>query len=193
MTSGKFENSRLFQTIRNGGGLFKEMAKVLPVSIVITIIIWIVLRIISKKCSAESKIKQIVDERKNWILGLGSYVSILIQMGILSRPIGSEKAIKWIPFQTPGGSNLIFLYALANLVIFIPFGILVPKVFHGVNAWWKIFLVAFVASLCIEVIQYVLACGVSEVEDVIMNVAGGVVGYVVVRGIKTKNHNIDIE
>lgn len=105
----------------------------------------------------------------------------MVQVGVLSRTLGTMRTIVWVPFRTPGGDNLIVLYALANLVLFIPFGVLVPKVFHSVNAFWKIILVTLVTSVCIEVIQYVLACGYSQVEDVIMNVAGGVVGYLLLR------------
>ena len=81
---------------------------------------------------------------------------------------------------------MVVLYSLANLVIFIPFGILVPKVFHGVNTVWKMALVTLMTSVLIEIVQFILSCGYSEVEDVIMNVAGGVIGYLIIRRIGKK-------
>lgn len=188
MLSGSFETSRLFQTIRNGGAMLKKLIMVLPISVAVTLICWFIMKLIEKKCVTENKLKVLIIERKRWILGFVFYISIMVQVGVLSRTLGTMRTIVWVPFRTPGGDNLIVLYALANLVLFIPFGVLVPKVFHSVNAFWKIILVTFVTSVCIEMIQYILACGYSQVEDVIMNVAGGVVGYLIIKFIE-RNKN----
>ena len=147
------------------------------------------MKIIQTKSSPESEVVQIITERKGWILGLGFYIAILIQMGVISRTPGSVSEMVWIPFQTSGGSSLIVLYSLANLVIFIPFGILVPKVFRGVNSVWAMALVTLMTSVLIEIVQFMLACGYSEVEDVIMNVAGGVIGYLIIRVIQNKKES----
>ncbi len=188
MLSGSFETSRLFQTIRNGGAMLKKLIMVLPISIAATLICWLIMKLIEKKCVTENKLKVLIIERKRWILGFVFYISILVQVGVLSRTLGTMRTIVWIPFRTPGGDNLIVLYALANLVLFIPFGVLVPKVFHSVNAFWKIILVALLTSVCIEIIQYILACGYSQVEDVIMNVAGGVIGYLIIKFIEKRKN-----
>ena len=188
MLSGSFETSRLFQTIRNGGAMLKKLIMVLPISVAVTLICWFIMKLIEKKCVTENKLKVLIIERKRWILGFVFYISIMVQVGVLSRTLGTMRTIVWVPFRTPGGDNLIALYALANLVLCIPFGVLVPKVFRSVNAFWKVILVTFVTSVCIEMIQYILACGYSQVEDVIMNVAGGVVGYLIIKFIE-RNKN----
>lgn len=189
MLSGSFETSRLFQTIRNGGAMLRKLIMVLPISFAVTLICWLIMKLIEKKCVTENKLKALIIERKRWILGFVFYISIMVQVGVLSRTLGTMRTIVWVPFRTPGGDNLIALYALANLVLFIPFGVLVPKVFHSVNAFWKVILVTFVTSVCIEMIQYILACGYSQVEDVIMNVAGGVVGYLIIQKIGRQKEN----
>lgn len=188
MLSGSFETSRLFQTIRNGGAMLKKLIMVLPISFAVTLICWFIMKLIEKKCVTENKLKVLIIERKRWILGFVFYISIMVQVGVLSRTLGTIRTIVWVPFRTPGGDNLIALYALANLVLFIPFGVLVPKVIHSVNAFWKIILVALLTSVCIETIQYILACGYSQVEDVIMNVAGGVVGYLIIKFIEKRKN-----
>ena len=50
-------------------------------------------------------------------------------------------------------------------------------------------LVAFMTSVVIEIVQFILSCGYSEVEDVIMNVAGGVIGYLIIRVIQNKKES----
>lgn len=186
MTREQVFQAHLKQIWFNSGGLLKSLLIAIPVGIIILVILWGIIKIIETKSAHDSQAVKIIEERKGWILGFGFYISLLIQMGIVSRPFGSTKIVNWIPFHVLGGEYLVMLYSLANLVIFIPFGILVPKVFHGVNTIWKMILVTLITSVCIELIQYVLACGYSEVEDVIMNVTGGIVGYLIAKIISKK-------
>ena len=192
MTSEQLFKAHLNQIWENSGSLFGKLIIAIPVGMVVVLIMWGVVKIIQTKCSQDSKVVRIITERKGWILGLGFYIAILIQMGVISRTPGSVSEMVWIPFQTSGGSSLIVLYSLANLVIFIPFGILVPKVFRGVNCVWAMALITFMTSVLIEIVQFMLACGYSEVEDVIMNVAGGVIGYILAKNaeaIRNKRYN----
>ncbi len=179
MTKEQLFRAHLNQVWLNGGALFKSLLIALPVAAVVLLVLWGTMKIIETKSSSNSKAVIIVKERKGWILGFGFYISLLIQIGIFSRSFGTTREVNWIPFQVPGGENLIILYSLANAVIFIPFGILVPKVFRGVNTVWKMILATLITSVCIETIQYVLACGYTEVEDVIMNAIGGMIGYLI--------------
>ncbi len=186
MTREELLKAQLTQMWKNSSALFKSLIIAVPVGLIVLVVLWGVTILIQAKCSPDKKVARIIKERKKWILGFGFYASLMVQMGIFSRPFGSTRIVKWIPFNVPGGEYLVFVYALANLVIFIPFGILVPKVFHSVNTIWKMALVTFITSVCIEIVQYVLACGYSEVEDVIMNVVGGVIGYLIIRVIQNK-------
>lgn len=192
MTREELLKAQLTQMWKNSSALFKSFIIAVPVGLIVLVVLWGVTILIQAKCSPDKKVARIIKERKKWILGFGFYASLMVQMGIFSRPFGSTRIVKWIPFNVPGGEYLVFVYALANLVIFIPFGILVPKVFRGVNTVWKMALVTFFTSVCIELIQYVWACGYSEVEDVIMNVAGGLIGYLLLKwlgkALETKNN-----
>ena len=187
MTKEQLFHAHLKQIWLNSGALLKTLLVAIPVGIVVLAILWGIIKLIEKKAPQESRIVTIIKERKGWILGFGFYISLIIQIVIFSRPFGSTRIVNWIPFRVPGGRNLIVLYALANLIVFIPFGILVPKVFRGVNTVWKMALVTFIISVCIEIIQYILACGYSEVEDVIMNVIGGAIGYLIIKAIGKTN------
>ena len=181
MTSEELFKAHLNQMWTSGSALFKKLIVAIPVGIIVLVVIWGIIKLVEKKSSKDNRVASIFIERKGWILGLGFYLSLLIQMGVLSRPFGSTRMIHWIPFHVPGGGYLVAVYVVANAIIFIPFGIMIPKVFHGVNTFWKMILITFITSVCIEFVQYVLACGYSEVEDVIMNVIGGAVGYLIIR------------
>ena len=188
MTSGQLFKAHLNQIWENSGSLFGKLIIAIPVGVVVVLVMWVAMKIIQTKCSPDSKAFRTITERKGWILGLGFYIAILIQMGVISRTPGSVSEMVWIPFQTSGGDYLVVLYSLANLVIFIPFGILVPKVFRRVDSVWAMALVTLMTSVVIEIVQFILSCGYSEVEDVIMNMTGGVIGYLIIKFIEKRKN-----
>ncbi len=67
--------------------------------------------------------------------------------------------------------------AVENIVMFIPFGFLVIKVFYKFNSWWKCLLVACMVSSAIEIMQYIFKLGESQIMDICMNAIGAVVGF----------------
>ena len=63
-----------------------------------------------------------------------------------------------------------------NVFMFIPFGVLLPMVFQRLRALWKTVLGAFGITVMIETLQYFTGRS-ADIDDVIMNVLGGVLGY----------------
>ena len=74
------------------------------------------------------------------------------------------------PFAWARNSEMI-----ANLVAFIPFGVLLGVNFKRGAFRYKL-AVIFAFSLVVEIIQFALAIGVADVTDVIMNTLGGFIG-----------------
>ncbi len=73
------------------------------------------------------------------------------------------------------GNWRYFLYLfMGNLLWFLPAGILV-RLWGG--KLWQTLLAGFCLSLFIETMQFVLGCGVSELDDLILNTLGAVIGY----------------
>ena len=71
---------------------------------------------------------------------------------------------------------------LKNIILFVPVGFLMP---WDMN-WKKALLIGFIASGFIEFTQYVTMLGECEVDDVIANTCGTVIGfylYKIVHGI----------
>lgn len=65
-----------------------------------------------------------------------------------------------------------------NILVFFPFGIYIGVLYRRWNLSEKL-LSFFSVSLIYEVLQYIFAIGRSDITDVIMNTAGGIVGLVV--------------
>jgi glycopeptide antibiotics resistance protein len=83
-------------------------------------------------------------------------------------------------FQTRSLNLIPFAYAnkgepISNLIAFIPFGVMLGVNFREVAFKYKL-AVIFAFSLSVEIVQYVLAIGATDITDVIMNTLGGFIG-----------------
>ncbi len=72
-----------------------------------------------------------------------------------------------------------FYLFLGNIAWFVPFGYFLDKQLHF--SMLKILFLGFLLSLFIEVMQFVLATGYSEVEDLILNTLGAYLGWLLSR------------
>lgn len=68
-----------------------------------------------------------------------------------------------------------FSEMVANILLFVPFGLLAYAILNKCR-WSEIFLVGVAFSLAIELLQFLLQRGVADVNDVIFNCIGFVVG-----------------
>ena len=75
---------------------------------------------------------------------------------------------------------------IGNIVLFIPLGILLPLLFKGTRALWKILIISFLVSLAFEVIQLITVLGSFDVDDILLNTTGGVIGYLFFKLFKPK-------
>ncbi len=78
-----------------------------------------------------------------------------------------------------------------NIIGFVPLGILLPALFISFRSIWKIALVSFFISLLFETTQLLTGLGAFDVDDIILNTAGGIVGYILYLGLKKMIRNDD--
>ena len=89
---------------------------------------------------------------------------------------GSQRQIKLVPFvRTDDAGPTAPFDLVANIALFVPFGLylglLVPS-----WRWWNVAGALVGASVALEVAQYLLAVGRSDITDVVVNTAGGLAG-----------------
>jgi glycopeptide antibiotics resistance protein len=86
------------------------------------------------------------------------------------------REIKLVPFAASGGYGASSPFeVLANLLVFLPFGVYLRIV---APSWplWRVVAVIAGASLALEVAQYAFATGSSDMTDVLVNTVGGLAG-----------------
>lgn len=69
---------------------------------------------------------------------------------------------------------------LGNIVIFIPLGIYIT-LFHKNKNIWKNSLFVFAVSTIVEIVQFISKYGIGDIDDVILNYAGGFIGILICR------------
>jgi len=98
----------------------------------------------------------------------------------------NEIRYNFIPFKTIAGYiikinkyNLdVWFYNLfGNILAFIPMGFFLPAIFKKLRSYKKIAVLTFLISAVLEMIQFWLKLGITDIDDVMLNVLGGLSGY----------------
>ena len=112
-----------------------------------------------------------------WIVVYAFYYTCVLTITVLGRQIGqAQNGIETILSSYKmifEGQHEKVLDLLANVIIFVPFGLL--HFIEGKGFKQTIFL-SFLLSLVIELVQFCTGCGLFEVGDLMSNTIGGVVG-----------------
>ncbi len=110
----------------------------------------------------------------------------LIRIGSLMLNFGGTNTgyqPNFVPFKTIlpyllGSKGLIIagINLVGNVALLIPLGFLFSFVFRNMT-WKKSLVLAVVAGLVIEIMQIVLRVGIFDIDDVILNAFGVMIGY----------------
>lgn len=123
-------------------------------------------------------------DRKNFtrniqILFLLEYLFFLICTTIVFRGENPEKGYNLVPFWSYRaiceGQKYLILENILNILVFIPVGLFSGLISKGKKSC-IIILVGFFLSVSIELVQFLLMRGFAEVDDVIHNTLGCVLG-----------------
>ncbi|SDB18438.1 VanZ family protein [Eubacterium oxidoreducens] len=78
------------------------------------------------------------------------------------------------------GYGAVFINLIGNIGAFVPFGFLVPSMFPKKNVFFpKVLLEGFLFSLIVESIQLFTKVGSFDVDDILLNTIGVVIGYII--------------
>ena len=111
-----------------------------------------------------------------------AYTIFIVWYTLLKRePRGAERVFKpelfwairwWIVNPTVESKKEAVQY-LMNILFFIPYGLLFP----WKDNWKRVLVTALVLSISIELSQFIFNLGWCEVDDVISNTLGAMIGY----------------
>jgi glycopeptide antibiotics resistance protein len=70
---------------------------------------------------------------------------------------------------------------IGNLVMLLPLGIYIPLLFPKLSGFFRVFIICLLVSISIELMQLITSVRSTDVDDVILNTSGAVIGYIIYR------------
>jgi len=88
--------------------------------------------------------------------------------------------VNWVPFVNlfdyPEMRDIL-INVIGNTAMFIPLGIVWPSVYKELDTHWKVISAGIGISLCVEILQLPFYDRVSDVDDLLLNSLGFMIGY----------------
>lgn len=92
---------------------------------------------------------------------------------------------RFIQYRHQVSMEAFLINIIGNVVVFMPWGFLLPIWIPGKIRWYHIILYSFSFTFCIETMQLISHVGVFDVDDLIMNTIGGVAGWIIYKILNT--------
>jgi glycopeptide antibiotics resistance protein len=96
-----------------------------------------------------------------------------------------------IPFRTiisylkliPSLPQIALKNLLGNIILFMPFGFLIPILWSKTNSSQKIIIISIIFSFVLEISQLILHLGSFDIDDIFLNTLGALLGYLMIKNI----------
>ena len=115
--------------------------------------------------------------------------NILIESGI------SERGFNLIPFSSirqmlnsPLGLRVALYNIMGNFLMLTPLAILLPLVNENFRKVRYYLIIIFIFSFCIELTQYITKIGSFDIDDLILNVSGSLILFIIITKTKLFNY-----
>ncbi len=86
----------------------------------------------------------------------------------------------WI-YRKQLGTMAWVINIIGNVAAFLPYGFFLPILSKKFQNCFKVFLLSFLLSLAVELLQLIFKVGCFDVDDLLLNIIGGVIGYGIYR------------
>lgn len=112
-----------------------------------------------------------------FIIGLTMFPEVSLGIGV------DQGGINLVPFYTIRDLLLhrsfgdFIINNIGNIILFVPFGILLPFKFNNISSFSKACLIGMTFSLLIEIVQLSMPNRWTDIDDVILNTLGTGIGY----------------
>ena len=132
--------------------------------------------------------------RRLWVVLLILYSLVMAYLLLLNRPVLVQRSINLVPLRTvqqfeyllrrQNGADLsriAFANLAGNVLLFLPLGFLPPMVWPKLRTWLRTLGIAAGAVICVEAAQYVTRRGAADVDDLLLNMLGAAIGFLIFR------------
>lgn len=106
---------------------------------------------------------------------LVDYIILIYCTAVIFRNVKEVREYNYAPFWSYDKPEFM-TENIMNVLMFVPVGLLLGLTIKNMN-WWKALLVGGGLSISIELLQLVFKRGFSEVDDLMHNTLGCMIGY----------------
>lgn len=85
---------------------------------------------------------------------------------------------RFIVYREQLGAFAVFSNLFGNILIFVPFGFFIAMASSS-RSFFKALFNSLGLSMCVEILQLVTRVGSFDVDDILLNTIGGMLGYIV--------------
>lgn len=110
-----------------------------------------------------------------------AYWAIMLMITFLSRESGSRIGVDLELFSTWGINTRNNAYVVENVLLFIPYGFVCCWAFPGLRKFLRCTGIGAVTSLGIESLQLATGRGYFQIDDILTNTLGAMLGYICFR------------
>jgi len=137
------------------------------------LILFVVVKFDGSICSIVARINTINMSRSEglWNCNLILFRSISHYLHHIARPHG-------------------YLNFLGNIIPFIPIGFLIPINYYKLRGFIKTLLMSLIFIIVIEAIQFVTMLGYFDIDDIVLNLLGSLIGYFIYKAKSKKKKRI---
>ena len=115
------------------------------------------------------------------VLLLIEYVFLIFCSTVIFRPTGETSQYDFHPFWSYDRPELL-VENIMNVIVFIPVGMILGSLLRVKGSWLVALLIGCSISITIEALQFCFMKGFSEVDDVMHNTVGCLIGWCMVKG-----------
>ena len=165
--------------------IFNILKNIWPMILIITVIL------------SSVRITYIILHKKEFILYkelmmLGFLIYVMCLFHVVTFQDVSWSSSNFIPFKEmfryPIFSNMFYRNVIGNMMMFVPYGFFISS-FLKLNKTSIILLLSLLVSLTIETTQSIIG-RVFDVDDILLNVLGGFIGYLLYRFVNLIKENL---
>ncbi|MBU3840538.1 MAG: VanZ family protein [Candidatus Ruminococcus intestinipullorum] len=89
-----------------------------------------------------------------------------------------REILRFIKYRESLGAFAVFTNLFGNILIFIPYGFFISMA-RRTRGFFMTLFYSFGLSLCVEIFQLITRVGSFDVDDLLLNTIGGILGYII--------------
>lgn len=89
---------------------------------------------------------------------------------------------RFVEYRKALGAKAVFLNLMGNVLAFVPFGFCWPLLHKNRPNWLATTVTVLSFSFLVETVQLVFKLGSFDVDDILLNTVGGILGYLLLQG-----------